>query len=74
MWVVTFSRTTMASSTTIPIEIDSAESDTMFSVLPVAYRYINEAISEIGIVIVMITVARQRPRNANTTMTTKSSA
>ena len=36
MWVVTFSRTTMASSTTIPIEIDSAESDTMFSVLPVA--------------------------------------
>ena len=34
--VVTFSSTTMASSTTMPIEIDRAESDTMLSVLPVA--------------------------------------
>ena len=38
MWVVTFSSTTMASSTTIPMAIDKAESDTMLSVLPVAYR------------------------------------
>ena len=36
MWVVTFSSTTMASSTTMPIEIDNADSDTMLSVLPVA--------------------------------------
>ena len=38
MWVVTFSSTTIASSTTIPIEIERADSDTMLRVLPVAYR------------------------------------
>ncbi len=74
MCVVTFSSTTIASSTTIPIEIDRADSDTIFSVLPVAYRYMNEAISEIGIVIVMMSVARQRPRNMNTTIITNKSA
>ena len=36
MCVVTFSSTTMASSTTIPMEMDSADSEMMFSVLPVA--------------------------------------
>ena len=36
IWVVTFSSTTIASSTTIPMDMESAESDTMLSVLPVA--------------------------------------
>ena len=38
IWVVTFSSTTMASSTTIPIEIERADSEMMFRELPVAYR------------------------------------
>ena len=74
MWVVTFSSTTMASSTTMPMDIDKADSDTMFRVLPVAYRYMNDAMSEMGIVMVMMSVARQRPRKKNTTITTKSKA
>ena len=36
--VVMFSRTTMASSTTIPMAMDSDESEMMFSVEPVAKR------------------------------------
>ncbi len=72
--VVTFSNTTMASSTTIPIDIDNADSDTMLSVLPVAARYINEAIRETGIVITIIIVALQRPRNKNTTIITNNRA
>ena len=35
MCVVTFSKTTMASSTTIPMAIESDESETMLIVLPV---------------------------------------
>ena len=38
MWVVTFSSTTMASSTTIPMAMDKADRDTIFNELPVAYR------------------------------------
>ena len=38
MWVVTFSSTTMASSTTMPIAIARADIDMIFSVLPVAKR------------------------------------
>ena len=64
----------MASSTTIPIDIDSAESDMIFRVLPVINKYMNEAISDIGMVIAMITVALHRPRNRNTTITTNRSA
>ena len=37
-WVETFSRTTIASSTTMPIAIESADIEMMFSVLPVAKR------------------------------------
>ncbi len=36
MWVVMFSSTTMASSTTMPMAIESDESEMMFSVEPVA--------------------------------------
>ena len=56
------------------MDIDKADSDTMFRVLPVAYRYMNYAMSEMGIVMVMMSVARQRPRKKNTTITTKSKA
>jgi hypothetical protein len=38
IWVVTFSRTTMASSTTIPMAIDNEDNDMMLSELPVANR------------------------------------
>ena len=38
IWVVIFSSTTMASSTTIPMAIESDESEMMFSVDPVAKR------------------------------------
>ena len=38
MWDVTFSSTTMASSTTIPMAMESADIDMMFKVLPVANR------------------------------------
>ena len=72
--VVTFSSTTMASSTTIPIDMDSAESETMLSELPVANRYMNEAIRDTGMVMTMIIVARQRPKNRNTTIMTNSRA
>ena len=37
-WVVTFSRTTMASSTTIPIAIERADMEMMLRVFPVAKR------------------------------------
>ena len=38
MCVVMFSNTTMASSTTIPMAMDSADMEMIFSVLPVANR------------------------------------
>ena len=38
MCVVTFSSTTMASSTTIPMDIDNADSETMLSESPVIAR------------------------------------
>ena len=72
--VVIFSNTTMASSTTLPIAIERHDSDIMLSEPPVAYRYIIDAINDIGIVMTMISVARQRPRNMNTTRATKSMA
>ena len=38
MWVVMFSKTTMASSTTIPIAMVSEDMEMIFKVLPVANR------------------------------------
>ena len=72
--VVTFSSTTMASSTTMPIEMDRADSETMLSELPVTARYMNEAMSDMGMVMVMMSVALHRPRKKNTTMMTNSRA
>ena len=62
----------MASSTTMPMAIDSADIEMMFSVLPVAKRYTSEASRAIGIDRTMMKVARQRPRKRKTTsMTTR---
>ena len=52
----------MASSTTIPIAIESADIETMLSVFPVAHRYIREARREIGMESTMMNVARHLPR------------
>ena len=65
--VVTFSNTTMASSTTIPIAMDSELREMMFNVFPDANKYAKAAINEIGIVRIIINVALQRPRKINTT-------
>ena len=55
----------------MPMDILSADSDTMLRVLPVAYKYMNEAISDTGMVMMIIMVARHRPRKRNTTIITK---
>ena len=60
----------MASSTTIPIAMESADMDTMFKVLPVAHRYINDARREIGIARTMMKVALHLPRKRYTTSIT----
>ena len=72
--VVTFSSTTIASSTTIPMAIDRDESEIILIVFPVIARYMKEAINESGIVIQIINVARQRPKKRNTTITTNNRA
>ena len=74
MCVVTFSSTTMASSTTLPIAILKQDNEIVLSEPSVIRRYMNDAISENGIVIPMMTVALQRPRNMNTTSITNSKA
>ena len=43
----------------------------IFSVFPVANKYIKEASNEIGMAKTMMKVARQRPRKMNTTSITK---
>ena len=54
--------------------MESDESEMILIVFPDIARYMNEAIRESGIVIQIINVARQRPRNRNTTITTNSRA
>ncbi len=61
MWVVTFSNTTIESSTTIPIDMIRALSEIILIEPPVANRYMNDATSERGIVMATTRVARQRP-------------
>ena len=58
----------------MPIEMDRADSETMLSELPVTSRYMNEAMSDMGMVMVMMSVALHRPRKKNTTMMTNSRA
>ncbi|OQC04399.1 MAG: hypothetical protein BWX77_00132 [Bacteroidetes bacterium ADurb.Bin090] len=72
--LVIFSSTTMASSTTIPMAIESEDIDMMLSELPVAKRYMAATTSEMGMVSAMISVALKRPTKKSTTTTTKSKA
>ena len=67
---VTFSNTTMASSTTIPMAMDKALMEMMLSVLPVAYRYIREASRAMGMDSTTMRVPFNRPRKRNTTSIT----
>ena len=67
---VTFSSTTMASSTTIPMAMDRALMEMMLSVLPVAKRYIREASRAIGMDSTTMRVPFRRPRKRNTTSIT----
>ena len=72
MCVEMFSRTTMASSTTMPIAIARADIEMMLSVLPVAKRYISEARRASGMDRTMMKVDFQLPRKMKTTsMTTR---
>ena len=72
--VVTFSSTTIASSTTIPIAIVKVLNDIIFNVPSVNAKYTNDAINDNGMVIPTTTVARQRPVKIYTTNTTNSKA
>ena len=67
----TFSTTTIASSTTIPMASTSAKSETVFSDIPSISRKANVPISETGMATAGMIVARQLPRNTNTTDTTR---
>ena len=69
-WVDTFSSTTIASSTTMPMAMAKADIEMIFSVLPVANRYTSEARSAIGMDSTMINVDLIFPRNRNTTSIT----
>ena len=69
-WVDMFSSTTIASSTTMPIAMESADMDMMFRVLPVAKRYTSEPRSAIGMERTMMKVALHLPRNRKTTSIT----
>ena len=60
----------MASSTTIPIAIESADIEMMLSELPVARRYTSEASRAIGMERTIMKVALHLPRKMNTTSIT----
>ena len=67
-----FSKTTIASSTTIPIAIERADIEMIFNVFPVAKRYTREPSNAIGIDRTMMNVALHLPKKTNTTsMTTR---
>ena len=68
--VETFSSTTMASSTTMPMAMARADIDMMFSVLPLAKRYTSDASSAMGMDSTMMKVDLKLPRKRNTTSIT----
>ena len=70
----TFSTTTMASSTTMPIANTSPNSDRLFSVKPNAAMKKNVPISDTGMATSGIIAARQVCRNRITTSTTSTMA
>ena len=74
IWVVMFSNTTIVSSTTIPMAMVSELRDMILSEPSVTKRYMNDAISDSGMVMATTIVARQRPVKKYTTSTTNSRA
>ena len=71
MWRDTFSRTTMASSTTKPVATISAMSERLFRLNPSMYMAANVPISEIGIATAGMSVARAFLRKMYTTRITR---
>ena len=70
----TFSTTTIASSTTMPIASTSPNSDRLFSEKPSSAMTANVPISDTGTAIIGMIVARQFCRNTSTTMKTRTNA
>ena len=70
----TFSTTTMASSTTMPMASTMASSEMVLSENPIRSRKAREPIRATGTAISGIRVARQLPRNRNTTRMTSTKA
>ena len=70
MCLLTFSITTMASSTTTPTASTSANKDKRFIDMPKALSAKNVPISETGIVIQGTSVAKASPKNKNIITTT----
>src|SRR6478736_2607493 len=70
----TFSTTTIASSTTMPIASTSPNSDSVLNEMPTADITAKEPISDTGMASNGISAARQVCRNRMTTMTTRNSA
>src|SRR5215212_9082220 len=70
----TFSTTTIASSTTMPIASTIPNSDRLFSENPNAFMNANVPMSDTGIAISGTTDARQLCRNTSTTITTSAIA
>ena len=71
MWRSTFSTTTIASSTTMPIASTRPNSDSMLSEKPNAAIAAKVPISDTGIASSGIRLARQFCRNSSTTTTTR---
>src|SRR5215469_16446983 len=70
----TFSTTTMASSTTMPIASTSASSETVLAEYPTASITANVPMIDTGTATSGMSVVRQRPRNKNTTIPTSTMA
>ncbi len=70
----TFSTTTIASSTTMPIASTIPNSDKLFSENPNSFMNANVPMSDTGIASSGTSDARQLWRNTSTTMTTKAMA
>ena len=70
----TFSTTTIASSTTMPIASTSASSETVLALKPSASMTAKVPISETGTAMIGISVVRSLPRNRNTTSATRTNA
>ena len=70
----TFSTTTIASSTTIPIASTSPNSERLFSEKPINAMTANVPINDTGTSIIGMSVARQSWRKINTTMKTRMKA